>query len=155
MENEELVNTASGEIEWGGEISEDGSENIILTEGDYNFEVTNFERGRFPGGAKLTPCNKATLTVRVDTEDGSAFVKFDLLLHRSVEWKLSAFFRSIGQKKSGEKLVMDWNKVPFAKGRAHFKPRSYVDKNGETKEVNDVAYFIDYDEKFFQDDLPF
>ena len=153
MENEEIKMSVE-EIGWTDEIEDDGSGNILLPEGDYNFEVTNFERGRFPGGPKLTPCNKAMITVRVDTEEGSAFVKFDLLLHRSVEWKLSSFFRSIGQKKSGEKLVMDWNKVPFAKGRAHFKPRSYV-ANGETKEVNDVAYFIDYDEKFFQDDLPF
>ena len=95
MENEE-IKTSVDEIGWTDEIEDDGSGNILLPEGDYNFEVTNFERGRFPGGPKLTPCNKAMITVRVDTEEGSAFVKFDLLLHRSVEWKLSAFFRCIG-----------------------------------------------------------
>ena len=80
-----------------------------------------------------------------------------LFLHRSVEWKLSAFFRCIGQKKPGEKLVMDWGNVIGSKGRAHFKPRSYKANNGEDREANELDRFIDYDERFFdgQDDLPF
>ena len=41
---------------------------------------------------------------------------------------------------------MNWGKVLGARGRAHFKPRSYT-KDGQERQVNDVAYFIDYDEK--------
>lgn len=144
-------------IGWDDTIEVDGEEYILLDEGDYNFIVTNFERGSFPGGAKIPPCNKASITVQVNSPKGLANVKFDLLLHRSVEWKLSAFFRCIGQKKPGEKLVMNWNSVIGSNGRAHFKPRQYTNQNGELREVNDLDRFIDYNETFFSDEdkLPF
>ena len=78
-------------MDWNDSIESDGQEFILLEEGDYNYVVTNFERGRFPGGQKIPACNKATITVQVDTADGVASIKFDLLLYRSVEWKISAF----------------------------------------------------------------
>ena len=143
-------------MDWNDSIEEDGQEFILLPEGDYNFTVTNFERGRFPGGPKIPACNKASITVQVDTQDGLAIVKFDLLLYRSVEWRISGFFRCIGQKKHGEKLTMDWNRVIGSKGRAHFKQRTYVNGQGEEKATNDIDRFIDYSEEFFiPDDLPF
>lgn len=153
--SEEIKNTETEVLDWNDTIEEDGQNNVILPEGDYNFIVTNFERARFAGGQKIPACNKAVITVQVSTEEGEAFVRFDLLLHRSIEWKISSFFRCIGLKKSGEKLVMDWNKVPAAKGRAHFKPKQYTNNNGEVKTINDLDYFIDYNEEFFKDDLPF
>ena len=142
-------------LDWNDTIEEDGQTSIILPEGDFNFTVINFERSRFPGGAKIPACNKAIITVQVESEEGTAFVRFDLLLHRSIEWKISSFFRCIGQKKSGEKLVMDWNKVTGSRGRAHFKPKTYTNNNGELKTINDLDYFIDFNEEFFKDDLPF
>ena len=69
-----------------------------------------------------------------------------LKLHKSLEWKLAAFFRSIGLKKHGERLVMDWSKVPGSEGRAHFKPRKYKTDNGEEREANNLAKYLDYDE---------
>ncbi len=143
-------------MDWNDAIEEDGQEYVLLPEGDFNFTVTNFERGRFPGGPKVPACNKATITVQVDTKEGIATVKFDLLLYRSLEWRISSFFRCIGQKKHGEKLTMDWNKVIGSKGRAHFKQRSYTNNQGEEKFTNDIDRFIDYNEEFFiPDDLPF
>ena len=143
-------------MDWNDSIESDGTEYILLPEGDYNFEVINFERGRFPGSAKIPACNKASIVVQVNTKDGVATVKFDLLLYRTLEWRISGFFRSIGQKKHGEKLTMDWNKVVGSKGRAHFKQRTYVNNQGEEKSINDIAYFIDYKEEYFIDsDLPF
>jgi len=143
-------------MDWNDSIEEDGQEFILLPEGDFNFTVTNFERGRFPGGPKVPACNKAAITAQVDTKDGIAIVKFDLLLYRTLEWRISAFFRCIGQKKHGEKLTMEWNKVIGSKGRAHFKQRSYTNNQGEEKFTNDIDRFIDYNEEFFiPDDLPF
>ena len=143
-------------MDWNDSIENDGQEFILLPEGEYNFEVTNFERGRFPGGAKIPPCNKASITLQVDTKDGVAIVKFDLLLYRTLEWRISSFFRSIGQKQHGERLTMDWNKVVGSRGRARFKQRSYIDASGDERFVNDVDRFIDYKEEFFiEDDLPF
>ena len=153
MENKNL-NEA---LDWDSTIENDGVINTILPEGDYNFLVNSFERGSYPGGEKLPACNKATITVQVNAPEGRVTVKFDLFLHRTVEWKLSAFFRCIGQKKPGEKLMMNWGSVIGSKGRAHFKPRSYVGSDGELKQANELDKFIDYDESFFteQDDLPF
>lgn len=87
-------------------------------------------------------------------------MKFDLILSKALTWKLSAFFRSIGQKKRGEKITMDWNKVLGVKGRAHIKQKVYTNQAGEEKTINDLDYFIDYDEKYFSKvvddkDLPF
>ena len=154
-------------MDWNDSIENDGMEFITLDEGDYNFTVTGFERGRFPGSAKIPACNKAAITATVDAGNGStATVKFDLILYRSLEWRISSFFRCIGQKKHGERLVMDWNRVVGSRGRAHFKPRTYTDRDGNERQANDVDRFYDYDEKNFpatdgwieitdDDDLPF
>ena len=145
-------------MDWNDSIETDGQEFVLLPEGDYNFLVTGFERGRFPGGAKVPACNKATITVQVATPEGIAVIKFDLLLYRSLEWRISSFFRCIGQKKHGEKLTMDWNKVINSVGRAHFKQRTYTNQYGEEKTVNDLDRFIDYNPEFFEvseEDLPF
>ena len=140
-------------MEWDDAIESDGQEYVLLEEGDYNFQVVDFERGRFPGSAKIPPCNKAALTLQVRTAEGKiATIKTDLILHRNLEWRLSAFFRCIGQKKHGERLVMDWNRVIGSKGRAHFKPRKYTNSNGEEKVANDIERFIDYNPEFFKDD---
>ena len=154
-------------LDWDDAIESDGQEFVILEEGDYNFTVTDFERGRFPGGPKIPPCNKAALTLQVKTPDGVAICRTDLLLYKTMEWKLSAFFRCIGQKKHGERLVMDWNRVIGSRGRAHFKPRAYTDRDGNERQANDLDRFYDWDEKYFpaeesqfveitdDDDLPF
>ena len=136
-------------LDWNDTIEVDGQEYIVLEEGDYNFTVTDFERGRFPGSAKIPACNKATVTLTVDTGNGIASVKCDLILYRTLEWKLASFFRCIGQKKHGERMSMDWNKVVGSKGRARFKPRDYTDKNGDARQANDIERFYDYDPAFF------
>lgn len=130
---------------WDDQIENDGQEFIILPEGDYNFTVTEFERGRFPGSAKIPACNKATLTLEVKTNEGVAYVKTDIILYRSLEWKISSFFRCIGQKKHGEKLVMNWSKVVGSTGRAHFKPRKWTGNDGVERESNDVDTFLEWD----------
>ena len=145
----DIRNDRNMEMDWNDAIESDGQEFVVLEEGDYNFEVTGFERGRFPGGQKIPACNKAALTLQVKTENGVAICRTDLLLYRSLEWRLSAFFRCIGQKRPGERLVMDWNTVIGSRGRAHFKPRPYTDRDGNDRVANEVDRFYDWDEKYF------
>ena len=154
MENY-LNNTQDMGMDWNDTIENDGQAFITLEEGDYNFFVTGFERGRFPGSQKLPPCNKATITTLISTEKGDAMVKFDIILCRSLEWRISSFFRCIGQKKQGERLTMNWDKVLGSYGRAHFKPNKYIDKNGNERTVNVVDKFIDYNPDFFKDGVLF
>lgn len=149
-----MNNTENMFLDWNDSIETDGQEFVLLPEGDYNFVVTNFERGRFPGGPKVPACNKASITVQVSTESGIAVVKFDLLLYRSLEWRISSFFRCIGQKKHGEKLTMNWNTVVGSRGRAHFKQRTYTNQYGEDKVVNDLDKFYDYKPEYFVNEKP-
>ena len=119
------------------------------------FVVKDFQRGNFPGSNKIPPCLKAMITVEVITEAGKATVKFDLMLAKIMEWKLCAFFRSIGQKKHGEPLKPNWAKVVGSIGKAHFKQREWTNDKGETKVVNDLDYFIDFNPVDDDPDLPF
>lgn len=141
----------SNVMDWGDAIENDDQFQLV-PEGDFNFRVLSFERGRFPGSQKVEACNKATLTLEVETPDGPVTMITDLLLNRRLEWKLSEFFRSIGMKKKGQKVLMDWNRVIGAKGRAHFKPRKYKANDGSDREASNVEHFLDYDPKFFHED---
>lgn len=137
--------SAPHELGWDDEISNDSGSFVLLEEGDYEFTVTAFERARFPGSAKLPPCNKAVLTLAVESGQGTANVKYDLILYSTLEWKLSEFFRAIGQKKHGEPLRPRWNELVGSRGRARFKVRAYTKKDGGEGKVNDVEKFYDYD----------
>lgn len=83
-------------MDWNDVIADDGMQFITIPEGDYDFTVTGFERGRYPGGKKLPPCNMAELTLQVKTNEGIASVRCSLFFVRTLEWRISSFFRSIG-----------------------------------------------------------
>ena len=132
-------------LDWDDSISNDGKGYTILDEGDYKYTVVGFDRGKFNGSEKLPACNKAILTLEFESAYGPVQITENLLLLQSLEWKISSFFRSIGQKKHGEELKPNWNKVLGSTGMAHIKPRKYVGKNdGLEKTTNSVAYYIDY-----------
>ena len=129
---------------WDDVIEDDGNGLILLEEGDYDFTVTGFERGRHNGSAKIPACNKAIITLSIDSPQGVAEIKENLILYKTMEWKISAFFRSLGLKKHGERLTMDWDHVLGAAGRAHIVQREYIGNDGTNKKANNVGYFIDY-----------
>ena len=113
------MNNDFKEFEWEDEVTQESSF-TLLEEGDYRFRMVSMERGRHNGSDRIPPCNKAILDLTFKAPDGSrGKCKDFLLLHESVEWKLCAFFRSIGQKQHGTGITMDWSKVQGAKGRAH------------------------------------
>ena len=135
-------------LDWEDYIEEDSGEFLVLEEGDYNFTVTEMERSRSKGTGKIPACPMAALTLTVDAGNGkTTSCHTNILLYKTLEWKISSFFRCIGSKKEGERVKMDWTKVIGATGRAHFKPRNYTNQNGEERQTNEVDYFIDFDEK--------
>jgi len=146
--------TASGCLDWGATIEQDTNTPVILPEGDYRFRITNYEQGRYAGSNKIPPCFQAKLTATVDYGGKPVDVRFNLLLYSSLEWRLSSFFRCIGLKKKGERLTMDWTKVPGAKGMFHLKPGHYTDTNGKEHDTNQVAYFLDYDPALWPESVP-
>lgn len=138
-------------MDWNASLNADRKGTSLLPEGDYIFEVVGAERGHFSGSAKLPACNMINLTLQVKTETGSTQIRCNLILHRSLEWKLSSFFCCVGLKKKGQPFAMDWSRVPGTHGRARIKQRTFTGKDGRKRTVNDVDKFYDYDPKDFAD----
>lgn len=134
------------ELSWDSAIEKDAPEFILLPEGDYDFTVTKFERGRHNGSAKLPPCNKAVIYLSIETPEGNAVIQHQLFLHTKTEGMLSAFFTAIGQKKKGEKITMNWNAVVGAKGRCKVYIDSWAGNNGEERKSNKIRKFYEPEE---------
>lgn len=145
----EFNNNVERELDWGDEIVNDGAQWVQLTPGDYQFTVINFERGRHtpnpkkPG--KLPACNKAILTLQIETAEGIAQLTHNLFLHTSTEGMLSAFFGAIGQKKHGEPLRMNWQTVIGAKGVCRVNKRKGTGEYAD-KEYDNIKSMIYADE---------
>ena len=133
--------TEGRELAWDDTIERDGGEFVLLPEGDYDFTVETFERARHAGSAKLPPCNKAVITMVIDSPEGPVKMTHNLFLHTSTEGLLSAFFGSIGQKKHGERLQMNWNLVSGAAGKCKISVRTWKDKEGNNRQSNDIQRF--------------
>lgn len=139
-----MNNEIDRELSWDDVIENDGSDFVILPEGDYDFEVTSFERGRHAGSEKLPPCNKATLSIKLTAADGeSTTIKHNLFLHSKTEGMLCAFFVAIGQRKKGEKLTMNWNAVVGSRGRCKVKIRNWISNNGNEMQNNEISRFYE------------
>ncbi len=142
-----MENQMDRELQWDDTIEKESSDFVLLSEGDYNFVVDSFERGRHGGSEKLPACNKAILKLRVESDKGTALITHNLFLHTKTEGLLSAFFESIGQKKKGEKMAMNWSRVPGATGRAKVGIHTYVNKDGEERQSNDIKKFYPKEDK--------
>lgn len=134
------------ELGWDDQIENDGPDFILLPAGDYDFVVTEFERQRHNGSEKLPPCNKAVVSLKFETPEGSTTIKHNLFLHTKTEGMLCAFFTGIGQRKKGEKLNMNWNEVVGSTGRAKVSVRTYKNKDGEERTINDIKKIYEPDE---------
>lgn len=131
-------------LDWDAPIENDGADFIVLPAGDYDFEITSFERGRFDGSEKMSACNKAVLSVKITGTDGrSTTITHNLFLNEKCEGILCAFFTSIGQRKKGEKLIMNWNAVVGSKGRCKVSVRNWKNKDGEDMQSNDIKRFYE------------
>lgn len=135
------MNGNEKELQWDDVIERDASEFVLLQEGDYDFTVESFDRARHNGSEKLPPCNKAVLKLRIDSDQGTAYINHNLFLHTITEGMLSAFFACIGQKKKGEPLRMDWGRVPGSIGRAKVGIHTYKNKDGEDRRSNEIKRF--------------
>ncbi|MCK9327925.1 MAG: hypothetical protein M0P69_20690 [Bacteroidales bacterium] len=135
------------EIGWDDQIEHDSPEFILLPEGDYDFKVIDFERGRHNGSEKLPPCNKAIVHIKIEGREGVSKIRHQLFLHSITEGMLCAFFTAIGQRKKGERVTMNWSAVPGATGRAKVGIRKWTNDKGETLEFNEIKRFYEPEEK--------
>lgn len=129
---------------WEDEIVNDSSDFVLLPEGTYPFVVENFERARHNGSAKLPPCNKAVLQLRVcDDAGNAAVIKHNLFLHSKTEGLLSAFFVSVGMKKHGEPLRMNWPGTIGRRGVCKVGVREWTGDDGKVRQANEIKQFLD------------
>lgn len=127
---------------WDDQIEKDGSGWEPLPAGDYDFVVVDMERGNYNGGTKIPACPRAIVTIRIQHEGVARDIKSSLFLHSKVEGILSSFFGSIGQKKHGEPLRMDWSRVVGSKGRAKLTPRKYTGADGREYNSDNVSQWL-------------
>ncbi|MDR0885429.1 MAG: DUF669 domain-containing protein [Clostridiales Family XIII bacterium] len=132
------------EFGWDDEIVKD-DDFILLAPGDYDFTVVGVERQRYEGNQTkadgLPPCPMAKVQLRIDAPQGHANIFNNIFLHSRTEGMISAFFASIGLKKKGEPLKMNWPAVPGSTGRAKIDIRKY---NGN--DYNEVKKFYPKDD---------
>lgn len=137
-----MTDTIEREFNWDDSIEKEG-DFTPLPEGDYDFTVKSFTRGRHAGSDKLPPCNKAIVKIEVVNGADTATIEHNFFLHTKCEGILSSFFIAIGQKKHGEPLKMNWTTVVGAKGKC----RVYIDKwtgnNGNEMQSNKIRKFLE------------
>ena len=127
---------------------ENESSFILLPEGNYEFTVRNVIRGEYSGSSGKIPagCKMVTAELEVVGKEGATTINENFYLMKTLEWKISAFYLSIGMKKHGEKTQMQWDKVVGKKGKALIIVDSYKNKDGEDRENNKIKKFYAYDE---------
>lgn len=127
------------ELGWDDEIEKE-ADYVLLPEGEYDFTIASFERGRFEGSDKAPACPRAELKVKVETSEGVCIMNESLLLYDRMQWKLAEFFLSIGAEEVNGKVKMNWNIVPRATGRAIIEQRA--DRKDLSKKYNHVKKFL-------------
>lgn len=129
------------EYGWDDEINNEEAFQLLAA-GDYQFEVVKYERGRHEGSAKVPPCNKAIVTFKV----GDAELTENFLLCSTLEWKLSQLFLSVGLKRHGEPLRMNWSALPGKQGVCKVVQNKYT-KDGREYVNNRIDKLYAYDEQ--------
>lgn len=123
------------EIGYEGTIEDEGSDFVLLPEGDYEFTVNKVVRTRHEASANLPECNEVDVELTIWGAADKATVTTRFFLVRKFEWKLSQFFRSIGLKKHGEPLVMRWNIEGF-RGKCRVIVNKFQKRDGSGERQN-------------------
>lgn len=140
MSSSDLNNTQIDENEffdWDDEISCD-DEFTLLPEGEYDFTVKSFERGRSKKGAPM-----AIVNLEIQSNFGKTIITDNIVLMKKLEWKISSFFRSVGLKKHGEKVNMRWLDSIGCSGRCRVIQDEYEDSKGNKRKNNKISRYYD------------
>jgi len=135
------------EYGWEDEIVNEGGDYVLLPEGDYEYTVEKVDRARHAGSEKVPPCNMAKVTFTIWGAEDKIEITENFFLCNKFEWKLSALFLSLGMKKHGEPLKMNWTAVPGSKGKCRVYIDNYKKKDGSDGQSNKIKKFYAYDEQ--------
>lgn len=135
----------SGELLDGAVISAEqlgdyDSSYVLLPEGDYKFTVVDISSSRYQPGpkAKIGPCKKVTVTLRVQDPNTGANVDLyhNLFMSNKTLGMIAQFFDSIGAHKKGEPLSLNWNGLIGKTGTLALNHRANQDD--PTKVYNNI-----------------
>lgn len=139
--NQNGFNQASqndGAMGWDDTITAEAKEYTLLPVGTYQFIIKdNFVRSKTSGNGKLPVCNKADITLTINYEGKEVKVTTSLILHKSLEWKISQFFECIGMKQKGVPFRPNWNGIIGKTGTVKISHREYNDAT-----YNNVKEFV-------------
>lgn len=140
-----MSNINGFEFDWDSEIEHDAEENVLLPEGEYDFEVLGYDRQRYSPSAnsKVPACPMAVVRLRVTGSAGSTTLEERLYLHSTFEWKLCQFFTCIGQRRKGEKYRLNWRAAVGARGRCRLGVRTWKDRGGSERQSNQVLEYLE------------
>ena len=141
------------EIGYEGTISEEGSEFVLLPDGDYDFTVSKVTRTRHEASQNLPACNEVDVELTVWGPTDKTTITERFFLVRKFEWKLSQFFLSIGLKKHGEQLVMRWN-IEGSRGKCEVYIDRYKKQDGSDGQSNKIKKFYAYDDDVKTESAP-
>lgn len=129
--NQNGFNQASqndGAMGWDDTITAEAKEYTLLPVGTYQFIIKdNFVRSKTSGNGKLPVCNKADITLTINYEGKEVKVTTSLILHKSLEWKISQFFECIKMKQKGVPFRPNWNGIIGKTGTVKISHREYND----------------------------
>jgi hypothetical protein len=139
-----MAGTALG---WDSPIENDGAEKPVLPKGTAKFRILKLEKKLKQTGQKK--CPQADLTIELENEHGKTQCRDFIDLHTDSEWKIAQLLRAIGQRKHGEKVVPNWNKVEGATGLCEIDVRSFKLKSDPPEEAkwtgrgNEITKYLD------------
>jgi len=121
-----------------GSMDEDSF--TLLEPGEYWAQVQRWEQDHYVGNGK--DCGKAVVIIKARDDEGNQCLMWEhLLMHKSMGWKLRAFFKAMGLAESGKDFKMRWDKI---KGRA-LRVKVKVDHYNPEKPRNKVEQFLPWD----------
>jgi len=127
--------------------------NVILPEGEAMFVVmeppARDRRAMGKLGTVKVVDVKFLVTAVTDAKE-EAEITVGFPRHPDTDWKTLQFFTALGMRKHGDTglFVPAWDKVDQECGRCVVAPRSYTNKSGEIRQVNDIVKFLGQDEEY-------
>lgn len=128
-----------GKIDFNGGVIGDGESGLAgIPDGEYYFRVLDVQRKTWDD---KWSCEAARLELLVKWNSGKAKFMQEIPCHTTFEWKLGAFFCSVGLRQHGEKIAMNWPAAIGQYGRCKIETKPGNKEGKSFKNLN----FLDRD----------
>jgi len=127
--------------QWDDTLEDNGEGDytfILLPPGIYGAECVEVTRGF----STASNCNQAGVVWKVVSTKGRTKLTDYLNLSENVKWKILQLFRSVGMRKHGEAIRLNFPALPGKTGWLKIGHRTYLDKNNVEKTTNQIEGYI-------------